>query len=157
MTESREGFRPAGPGDLEALLELQAEFYREGGYRHRPGEARRAWEALLSDSRHGRAWILRSGAGDRALGYVVLTFGFSLEYLGTTGWLDELYLRPEARKRGFGGAAVRIVDEACAEAGMAAVHLEVERGNAVACGIYRRAGYADNGRMMMTKWFLKES
>jgi ribosomal protein S18 acetylase RimI-like enzyme len=38
------------------------------------------------------------------------------------------------------------------ELGVNAVHLEVDRGNDGAAELYRRAGYLDHGRHLMTKW-----
>jgi len=41
--------------------------------------------------------------------------------------------------------------------GVNALHLEVDRGNDAAIELYRRAGYADQGRHLMIKWLIKRS
>jgi ribosomal protein S18 acetylase RimI-like enzyme len=47
---------------------------------------------------------------------------------------------------------MEFVEVAAAELGVNAIHLEVTNGNDPAIGLYRRAGYAGNGRFLMTKW-----
>jgi GNAT superfamily N-acetyltransferase len=37
-----------------------------------------------------------------AVGYIVLTFGYSLEYLGRDAFIDEFYLRESYRGRRWG-------------------------------------------------------
>ena len=41
--------------------------------------------------------------------------------------------------------------------GVNAIHLEVDRGNDPACELYRRAGYQDHDRFLMTKWLNGEA
>jgi ribosomal protein S18 acetylase RimI-like enzyme len=40
--------------------------------------------------------------------------------------------------------------------GVHAVHLEVDRGNDPAFELYRRTGYEDHDRLLMTKWLVRE-
>jgi ribosomal protein S18 acetylase RimI-like enzyme len=41
--------------------------------------------------------------------------------------------------------------------GVSAVHLEVDRGNDPAFELYRRVGYEDHDRFLMTKWLNRET
>ena len=102
------------------------------------------------DERLGGVWLIRSGAS--AVGYVVLTLGYSIEFRGRDAFLDELYLRPEARGRGAGRKALEFVEGVCRSLGVRALHLEVERANAGAQALYRKAGFVDPDRYLMTKW-----
>jgi ribosomal protein S18 acetylase RimI-like enzyme len=84
----------------------------------------------------------------RVIGYVVLTWSFSLESGGLDGYIDELFLEPEVRGRGIG---TRVLAQAVLEArrrGCLRLCLEVEHGNP-AINLYRRAGFVDHRRHLM--------
>jgi ribosomal protein S18 acetylase RimI-like enzyme len=83
---------------------------------------------------------------------VVLTVSFSFEYRGYDAFIDELYIAEEHRGRGIGRRAMRFAESAARERGVNAMHLEVSPDNQAALELYRRAGYADHGRYLMTKW-----
>jgi len=80
--------RKARPGDLQALVALMAEFYGEFGYPLNRQRAAGAFTAILSDDRLGHVWLIQADAED--VGYVVVTFGFSMEYGGRNAFLDDL-------------------------------------------------------------------
>jgi ribosomal protein S18 acetylase RimI-like enzyme len=65
--------------------------------------------------------------------------------------VDDLYLVPAQRGRGLGRAALERVEAAARELGVRALHLEVERENESARELYRRRGFRDNDRLLMTK------
>lgn len=142
--------RPADPGDRDLLLALMREYYAHDRLPLDEPRARTAVERLLADPACGRAWVIE--AVGAPVGYVVLAFGFSLEYLGRDAFVDEIYLRPEARGRGVGRQALERVEAEARALGVQALHLEVERRNADAAAVYRRAGFEDHDRSLMTKW-----
>ena len=143
-------FDLAGPDDEEGLLEMIRDFYAHEGLSYDDVRARRALARLLADDALGRVWIVRSG-GETA-GYFVVTFGYSLEFGGRDAFLDELYLRDAFRGSGLGRKAIERATEACRELGIEALHLEVERHNTSAQGFYRRLGFHDHDRYLMTRW-----
>jgi len=71
-----------------------------------------AGEAALARVAQGealaRAWLVR--IGDRPVGYLIITLGYSVEYGGRDEFIDDLYLVPDARGRGLGR---RLLDLAC--------------------------------------------
>jgi len=69
-------FRRVTFADIDALIRLQADYYREDGYIHHEGKARGAWQTLLSDGNLGSVWVADSAAG--LVGYVVVTLGYSI-------------------------------------------------------------------------------
>lgn len=141
----------AGPGDGEALLALMEEFYAGEGYPFDRRKARAALEPFLADPSLGRAWIFRDGAA--AVGYFVLTLGWSLEYGGRDAFVDELFVAPSHRGRGLGALALDAMEEACRELEVQALHLEVERNNVPAAELYRKRGFEDHERRLMSKLF----
>jgi ribosomal protein S18 acetylase RimI-like enzyme len=98
----------------------------------------------------GLAWIFLDG--EIPVGYIVLTLGFSFEYHGRDAFIDELYIEPEYRRKGIGIRAMRFVEERARELGVNALHLEVDQGNEPAAELYRRTGYEDHARFLLTKW-----
>ena len=143
-------FRLATAGDVPALLELQSTYYAEDEYSFDDTVARESWQRLLSHASLGTVWVAE--AGSQLVSYVVLTLGYSLEYRGRDAFLDELYVLPAWRGQGLGRRALAIVDSACRNLGVHALHLEVERDKEKAQALYRRWGFADNQRFLMTKW-----
>jgi GNAT superfamily N-acetyltransferase len=142
-------FRPATRSDLEGLMQLVAEFYAESGYPFARDHARRAVESLIDAEALGRIWVLED---DGALeGYLALTFGFSIEYLGRDAFIDELYLRPRLRGGGLGGEAMALVESQARALGVRALHLEVENSNLRARAVYLRRGFRDNDRRLLSK------
>lgn len=143
-------FRPATPGDVAPFLVLQRAFYADDGYPFREAEARANLLRLLADPNLGRVWVTEDAG--TVVGYVVLTFGFSLEFRGRDAFLDELYLAPGHRGRGLGQKALALVEAACREMGVRALHLEVEKHKTAAQALYRKIGFDDHDRYLMTKW-----
>jgi ribosomal protein S18 acetylase RimI-like enzyme len=136
--------------DADALVAFMRAFYELSGYPFDRQAARAALLPLLEpDSTSGRVWILEADGCD--VGYVAVTLGHSLEYRGRDAFLDELYVEPAYRGRGFGAAAMDYAESACRQLGVRALHLEVERGNSSAQALYRRLGYEEKDRFLMTK------
>lgn len=140
---------PARKEDLDVLLGLMEEYYR---FDRLPFDRRKAMEALaelLNNGALGSAWLIQ--ANSVTAGYIVLTLGFSLEYHGRDAFIDEIYLRPAFRGKGCGKAAVALIMEEARRLGVRALHLEVDRENRAAQAFYRKAGFGDQARYLLTK------
>ena len=112
--------------------------------------ARAAFHQFLSLPEFGRIWLFYDGPA--LVGYIILTVGFSFEFRGHDAFIDELYIAPSHRRRGFGRQAMAFVEQEARGMGVNAIHLEVDPGNDPALELYRRAGYKDHDRFLMTKW-----
>jgi ribosomal protein S18 acetylase RimI-like enzyme len=143
-------FRPAVADDIELLLGFSAALYAEDGtalfVRSR---AEVGFRQLVNDESLGRVWLIEDGG--RPVGYLILTWGFTIEYEGRVGLIDELYVEPGHRSRGLGARAIQVAEVACRERGIRALQLEVARANARAQALYRREGFVDHDRYLMTK------
>jgi GNAT superfamily N-acetyltransferase len=133
------------------ILEMMERFYAEARYPFDPEKARGALESFLANPALGRAWLFKDGGA--AVGYFVLTLGFSLEYGGRDAFVDELFVSPSHRGRGLGRRALEVIDDACRELGVRALHLEVEKDNVPAAELYRKKGFEDHDRRLMTRTF----
>lgn len=140
--------RPARLDDVPALVALMGQFYAEAGFPLPEANARAAFAALLGDPRLGGVWLAEADAGPA--GYAVLTVGYSMEYGGLRGFVDDLFVRPAARGRGAAADLLGAVRRACAERGVRALHVEVGPDNAAARRVYARAGFADSGHLLLT-------
>ncbi|WP_438021851.1 GNAT family N-acetyltransferase [Sorangium sp. So ce233] len=111
--------------------------------------------AIVADRSLGDVWVLV--AGGEVAGYCAVGFGFSLEFHGRDAFVDELYVRPEARGRGHAARLLDRAEQGCRDAGVRALHLEVEPDKAETYAWYRRRGFADHERRLMTKWLAPAS
>lgn len=138
----------ATPEDADRLVDLMDEFYAEAGYALDRAHAQAAFAALLADARLGRIWLIQVDAAD--VGYVALTFVYSLEYGGPAAVVEDFFVRAPYRNAGLGRAAMATVRAYCAETRIRAISVEVGRDNAVAQSVYHGAGFAAVDRLLMT-------
>lgn len=130
----------AKPDDLDRLLAMVAAFHAEEGLKSSDELRRRGLEPLLDGIPHGAAYLI--GPARAPMGYVIVTFGWSVEHGGMDGFIDEIYLRPAVRGRGIATEVLINLPRALAGAGMTALHLVVAQGNEAANRVYTRAGFA---------------
>jgi len=147
-------FRLAVDSDADALLEFMQAYYAFDGHGFDESKARLALTTLLCDASLGLAWLILDG--DAAVGYVVLCFGYSLEWLGRDAFVDEFYLQEEYRGRGWGRATMEFVEEAARSAGIRALHLEVVRENTKALELYRQLGFREHPSTFLSKWIARD-
>lgn len=140
----------AGPDDLEKLLPLVAAFHADQGFDTDDTHRRNAVAPLLDGSPLGAIWLI--GPRRAPVGYIAITFGWSIEFGGMDGIVDELYIRPAVRKRGMGSEALNEISKAMREAGLKALHLEADRDKDHLHGFYRRARFQPrDGFVLMTR------
>ncbi len=139
--------RTARVEDVPVLVGLMAEFYEEAGYSLPRDAATRAFTTLLGEPGRGRIWVVE--VGTEPVGYIVLTLSFSMEYGGLRGFVDDFFVRPAARRRGCGAAALNTVRQTCRDLGVRALLVETGPENHPARGVYARAGFEESGRMLL--------
>jgi len=137
----------AAPEHLDRLLPLVAAFHAEAGVEMTKEVRLAAVEPLLEGMPHGCAYLI--GPPRAPIGYIVVTFGWSIEFGGLDAVIDELFVRPGVRGRGIASEALVALPRALAGAGLRAIHLEIGRDNAAALNLYRRAGFAPREKLMM--------
>jgi GNAT superfamily N-acetyltransferase len=143
-------FRIATPSDIHILINFMRAYYE---YDHLPfaeETAYNALEQLLSDNSLGRAWLICFE--DKPIGYMVLSFDFSLEYGGRIAYVDEIFIQEDYRGREIGTRALAFLEEACRSLNLKALYLEVERANVKAQQFYQKMGFIDHDRLLLTKW-----
>lgn len=130
--------RQAASADISVLVDLMVDFYAESAYALDREWAARSFAALLADPQRNAAWI--AWFGGKPTGHAVLCARHSMEFGGLDGSIDDLYVRPAARRRGIGRALLeRLVAHARAQ-GVLALHVEVAPDNAPAQALYATLG-----------------
>jgi len=143
-------FRFATPDDTNLLLEFMREYYAFDGHGFDKERARLALLTFLREPSYGSAWLVLDDV--TPVGYIVLCFGYSLEYLGRDAFIDEFYLRESHRGRGWGSKTLDFVEEQARLHEVRSIHLEVVRTNRAAKEVYRKSGYLDHEHYLMSKW-----
>jgi GNAT superfamily N-acetyltransferase len=132
-------FRLAAESDTAALLKFMEAYYAFDGHGFDEQKAGAALTTLLRDANLGRVWLILDG--EAPVGYVVICFSYSLEWLGRDAFVDEFYLLPEYRGRGWGRRAL---------------HLEVVRENVTALQVYRKLGFKNRESTFLSKWIAQD-
>ena len=141
---------PAETSDIELLLVFMRDFYLHEALTFDEQIARRTLQQLIENPLFGRLFVFDL-AGEK-VGYTVLTFGFSLEFHGRDAFVDELYVVAKHQGQGIGRRVLEFLAEVCRAESIAALHLEVERANTIAQEVYRKQGFKDHDRYLLTKW-----
>jgi aminoglycoside 6'-N-acetyltransferase I len=150
MTITPATLRTAGPADLAAVLPLAVACYAEDGFTTGEHALRRNLATLLA-SQSARVAVVHSA--DQPLGFAITTTGFGLEN-GLIAELEDLYVAPDARRRGLAG---RLIDDSVAwarERGCQLLDLVVApNGNDVEhlFSYYRARGFVDDGRRLVSR------
>src|ERR1700731_3142358 len=136
--------------DLESIFKLMqrmqvdepwSESFDESEVRFNLGE-------ILQNPLYGLIYFVQDA--NRAIAYLVICFDYSLEYRGKGAWVDELFVEPDYRQRGIGAYLLALAESVSREQGAQFLHLEVGHGNR-AIELYRRRGFMDHNRYLMTK------
>ena len=132
---------PADPPDAALLLTLNQALFAEEGLTAFPlADRQRAIEMLLDEpGRWGEIWLIRDG--ETVVGYTILTWGFTVELGGPFLLIDELYLRPSHRGRGWGSTTLDFISDRARFHRGVALQLEVEHHNTQARALYERNGF----------------
>jgi len=143
-------YKPAVSDDIITILKFIKNFYGMNSYPFREEKVGESVRNLIKNINLGRIWIIEFDS--KSVGYIILTFGYSIEYKGRDAFIDELYIEEEFRGRGIGRETVDFVIKESEKLGIKAVHLEVERNNDAAKNLYEKYDFKDNGRTLMTRW-----
>jgi ribosomal protein S18 acetylase RimI-like enzyme len=128
----------ATTADIDALLDLMHEFYAEAGFSlDRPANAA-ALQCLLSRPALGCIWLAVSN--EIPVGHVVLAVRFTMEHTGLSGYIDDLYVRPQFRRMGIGDALLAELVAECRARGCRSLQVEVGEANVGALALYAKFG-----------------
>jgi ribosomal protein S18 acetylase RimI-like enzyme len=141
--------RRAKLSDLPALLPLMVAFNRHEAIAWTPESGTAALQRLLSDESLGTVGLAEDAG--QTIGYVVLTWGFDLEWNGRDAFLTELFVAETYRGGGVGKALLAYAEQTARQMRAGALHLMVRPDNLEALKLYAASGFEDPGRKVLTK------
>ena len=129
----------AAPSDAGRLLPMVAAMQAEAGVEADETQREDAILPLLEGSPLGAVWLI--GPQMAPVGFVIVTFGWSMDAGGMDGVVDRIWIREKVRGRGMGTEALAQLLPTLSEAGLKALHLEVGPDNERALRLYKRWGF----------------
>lgn len=106
----------AGADNADTLLSLMERYHTEAGLPYDAAHRASAAAPLLGDSPMGAVWLI--GPPRAPLGYVTISFGWSIADGGMTAALAEAFIRPSVRGRGIGTEAMHAIMVQLGQAGI---------------------------------------
>lgn len=110
-------------GNISELLALIQSFHNESGISSQQTKLIKLLQQILQREDLGRIWLIQHQ--NMNVGYIAVSFGFSLEFGGFDAFIDELFVLPEYRGLGIGGEVLEKLKIQLENMGRRAVHLEV--------------------------------
>lgn len=130
---------PVDEKSIEQLLELMQAYYRFDQLDFEKNKAHQAVSQLLADDRYGRIWLI--SFDNMLVGYLAVTFGFSLEFGGKDAFIDEFFILEEFRNHGIGKKGLQLAENFLLQQQVQAVHLEVNEEHEAAKHFYTAQGF----------------
>ncbi len=143
--------KTAQAGDVETAATLLQAQLDEHEIATKPDALRAVVRTVISDPRHG--FILLASAHERVVGLAYAAAHLSAEHGGTIGWLEELFVVPDARGRGTGAALLHETARRAQALGWRGLELEVVQGHERAVPLYERNGFQRLSRARFTRIF----
>lgn len=149
--------RYAGQEDAETIAENnRATAWETEGRELDPATARAGADAVLVDP--SRGFYLVAEEDGRILGQCMVTYEWSDWRCGVFWWIQSVYVRKDARRRGIFRRIYRYVEEeARARPDVAGLRLYVDADNLTAQEAYRTAGMREARYVMFEVDFTLES
>ena len=136
--------------DFEAVFAMMQVFYASDALLIHPDQAvlRRTLTDALGDNPYLEAYgFVQEGA---LAGYAMVTKSYSTERGGICIWIEDIYIAPEYRHKGYGSSFLAFVEEHYGTQA-ARLRLEAEPENAHAMQAYQKAGFEILGYTQLVK------
>jgi GNAT superfamily N-acetyltransferase len=138
-----------GPANREVLARLLAAQLAEHDLPAEPERIARGLDVALAEG--SPTWLLLAELDGKVAGVLLGNRGASVEKGGANFWIEELYVVPEARRRGVANALLKFVMDEAPAHGIVALELEVVRGHDDAAALYLVNGFKTVDRTRFTR------
>lgn len=143
----------AGPSLLGDLLPLVAAYHRVEEISLSADIREKSVEKLLSDGTLGEIWLIKKS--NHLIGYIVVCFGYSIEFGGREVVIDELYIESPERGMGVGAEVLGRLKELMRAHDVVAIQLEVGQQNDRAKSLYVNSGFSYRDKYQLMTIVLK--
>jgi GNAT superfamily N-acetyltransferase len=142
--------RKATPADLESLVSFAVAEAREAeGVKKDSERVRQGISTALSDDSIALYWVLaKKSIG--VIGSVSIVKEWSDWNSGYYWWIQNMYLLPEFRGKGFMERLIQKLKDAARYEGVLELRLYVHKNNAQAISAYQKVGFFDADYRIMT-------
>ena len=136
--------------EIDAALDLLGSQLHEHQLSTGLGQARCVIEQIVNHSRLGFV-LVAAGKNGKPVGVALGCAFLGVEHGGTSGWLEELYVLPEFRKRGIGSLLVVEFVRVASALGWRAIDLEIDSSHRQAASLYKRHGFQRLNRFRFSR------
>ena len=138
------------PSDYEEVLSMMRLFYASDALLIHPEEE--VLRRTLGDAIGENPYLQGYGfeTEDGLAGYGMVAISYSTEAGGLCAWIEDIYIQPQWRGKGFGTAFLTYVQRNY-EGRVVRIRLEAEPENERAMAVYRKAGYEILGYTQLVK------
>jgi len=126
--------------DIDKLMPMVAGLHLQLGVSQSEEQRRAALEMLYAEDIQAAIWLI--GPSRSPVGYIAVSFGYSIELGGRDAMIDEFFIRQAVRGRGMGTQTLQILLPMLRQMGVKAVHMEVDRNTPDARNLYARSGFS---------------
>lgn len=132
---------------IETITSMMQDFYAIDNYPIDIEVSKKLFQEFISDENLGKAWLIYDDS--EVIGYVILTFIFSFEYKGRIAFIDELYLKDNARGKGIGTKTFEFIKGQIPKLSLKLLYLEVEHHNENAQRLYIANDFVIHNRKLL--------
>ena len=141
----------AGKEDVGALSMLMRAFYSEFGFPLEDTRARSAFLELLRKPSWGAVWL--ACVKGTPVGYIVLSLRYTMETGSLSGYIDDLFVKSEHRRKGIARALLTELVDTCEKRGCQVLFVEANETSSSAMAFYSSFGLKrlEDGRVMLRR------
>jgi len=136
----------AGPDEAEVVASLLVAFRDDNGSDWPSANAFLASVERLFEDRDTEFLLAARDDDSAPAGILQLRFRFSVWRAAPDAWLEDLYVRADARRAGVGDALLTLAIERAAERGAKRIELDTNEHNAGALALYERHGFSNRSK-----------
>ena len=140
-------FKPLEITDISTITQMMQDFYAIDNYPMDVEVAKNLFHEFISNENLGKSWLIYSE--NEIAGYIILTFIFSFEYGGKIAFVDELFIKENARGKGIGKEAIQFIQKEVPKLSLKLLYLEVEPHNENAQKLYLAHDFELHNRKLM--------
>jgi len=138
--------------DAARLLPLIERFHESQSIDMSVEAREAAMQPLLDGNPLGAIWLI--GPRQAPVGYIALSFGWSIARGGMEGRITDFFIREKIRGRGMGGDTLAALLPQLREAGLVALHLDIPAQGEAVARLFKRMGFRLREDMHAMSWGL---